>query len=61
MFHRKAGTAREEEEEEEEGKLGLVSNVEKKATGLRTAEDLKNKATRWIAGMFVAVISAIEL
>lgn len=43
MFHRKVGVA-EEGEEEEQGDLEHVLSVDKRVTGPRTAEDLKNMA-----------------
>ena len=50
LFHRRAGAAKEGEEEEVvEGNLELALNAEKKVTGLRTAEDVRNKAV-WIFG-----------
>ena len=45
---RKVGVA-EDGVVEEEGDLGLVLSVDKKVTGLRTVEELKEAATVWAA------------
>lgn len=48
MSHRKVGLAEDEEEEEEVLEdLGLASNVDKRAIGLRTAEDSKKLEPAW--------------
>jgi len=48
LFPRKVGVA-EEGVEEEEGYLVLVSSVDKKVTGQRTVEELKETPTAWAA------------
>jgi len=48
LFLRKVGVA-EEGVVEEEGDLELVSSVDKKVTGRRTAEELNETATVWAA------------